>query len=77
MGMAQVLYTLLFGEHHESEMAEAHDRGLSAIKHRLTLPAAKATTLPINNYKRTNTAEMVRPPSVTEHTTRLLDDDAE
>ena len=77
LGVAQVLYTLLFGEHQESEMPVPHHGGLSAIKHPFNLPAARGTTIPINDPKRTNTAEMVRPPSVTEHTTRLLDDDAE
>ena len=35
-------------------------------------------SVPVSNWRQpTNTAEMVRPPSVTEHTTRLLDDKAE
>ena len=35
-------------------------------------------SMPVSNWRQpTNTAEMVRPPSVTEHTTRLLDDKAE
>lgn len=35
-------------------------------------------SVPVSNWRQpTNTAEMVRPPSVTEHTTRLLDDKVE
>jgi hypothetical protein len=73
MGLAQVLYTLLFGEHYQSEMPGAEDAGLSAQR-RFTLPAAQTTPIPINDSKGVNTAEMVRPPSVTEHTTQLLND---
>ena len=72
MGIAQVLYTLLFGEHDQSEMTEPHDVGLSASR-RISLPAAQTAPITINDSRR-NTAEMVRPPSVTEHTTQLLDD---
>jgi hypothetical protein len=70
MGLAQIFYTLLFGEHDQSEMPEP---GLSAER-RFSLPAAQTTPIPINDSKRVNTAEMVRPPSVTEHTTQLLND---
>ena len=74
IGLAQVLYTLLFGEHDRSEMAETPRAGLSATTRRSSLPAAQSTSTPINDPKQINTAEMVRPPSVTEHTTQLLDD---
>lgn len=75
MGLATVLYTLLFGEHDRSEMPEPQHGGLSATKRGLNLPAAQSTPIPIDDSRRINTAEIVRPPSVTEHTTRLLDDD--
>lgn len=77
IALAKILYTLLFGEPYEPEMPEPYDRGLSAINHRLNLPPVQGTTIPINDPRRTNTAEMVRPRSVTEHTTQLLDDNAE
>ena len=72
MGLAQVLYTLLFEQHDRSEMPEAQGAGLRAER-RFTLPAAQAAPITINDSRR-NTAEMVRPPSVTEHTTQLLED---
>ena len=72
MGLAQVLYTLLFGEHDQSELADPQHAGLNAER-RVSLPVAQ-TTIPISNSKRVNTAEIVRPPSVTEHTTQLLND---
>jgi hypothetical protein len=74
LGSAKVLYTLLFGAHDHFEMpASLH--ALNASKRRFDLPAPQSTPIPINDCKRVETAEMVRPPSVTEHTTRLLDDD--
>ena len=73
MGLAQVLYTLLFGGHDRSELTDSQHAGLSAER-RFNLPAAQTTPIPIGNSKRVNTAEMVRPPSVTEHTTQLLND---
>lgn len=75
LGSAKVLYTLLFGEHDHSQLPAPLHAGLSATKRRFDLPAPQSTPIPINNSKRVNTAEMVQPPSVTDHTTRLLDDD--
>ena len=74
MGLAQVLYIFLFGEHQRSEMPEPQQAGLGRTKRRFNLSAAQTTPIPINNFKRIDTAEIVRPPSVTEHTTQLLDD---
>jgi hypothetical protein len=71
LGSAKVLYTLLFGENDPPPLSA----GLSATKRRFALPAPQSTPVPLNNSKRVNTAEMVQPPSVTDHTTRLLDDD--
>jgi hypothetical protein len=41
---------------------------------RSTLPPAQST--PISDWPRQNTREMVKPPSVTENTTRLLDEES-
>ncbi|MDQ2975256.1 MAG: hypothetical protein M3R69_07580 [Acidobacteriota bacterium] len=73
LGSAKVLYTLLFGEQDRFKTPAPLHAGLSATKRRFDLP--KTTPIPINEPKRINTAEMVRPSSVTEHTTQLLDDD--
>jgi hypothetical protein len=75
LGSAKVLYTLLFGAHDQSKMPAPMHAGLNASKRRFDLASPQSTPMPINDSKRANTAEMVRPPSVTEHTTRLLDDD--
>ena len=75
LGAAKVLYTLLFGERDNYELPAALQAGLTATKRRFELPNPQSTPIPINETKRLNTAEMVRPPSVTEHTTKLLDDD--
>jgi len=74
LGLAQVVYTLLFGKY-DWEMSESQPGELSATKRRFNLPAPQSFPIPTNDSKRINTAEMVRPPSVTEHTTQLLDDD--
>jgi hypothetical protein len=75
LGAAKVLYTLLFGEHDHSDLPAPLHAELTATKRRLDLPAPQSTPIPMNETKRLNTAEMVRPPSVTEHTTKLLYDD--
>jgi len=72
IGAAQILYTLLFGEHYQSELREPPQAEWSAAR-RGSLPAASTAPITINDSQR-NTAEMVRPLSVTEHTTQLLND---
>lgn len=72
MGLAQVLYTLLFGEQEQSELPEPRHVELSAAPN-VSLPAAQTAPIAINDARR-DTAEMVRPQSVTEHTTQLLED---
>lgn len=72
LGLAKVLYTLLFGERERPQTIK-HPTELSAIKHRLDLPEAR--NIPTTQTRRIQTAEIVSPPSVTENTTRLLDED--
>lgn len=38
-----------------------------------TLPPPQSTPTPVSNWRRPDTSELVRPPSVTENTTKLLD----
>ncbi len=71
IGLAHVLYILLFGEHQRVEMAETR-AALTSPANQAYLPAARG--LPISGSRRIDTAEMVKPVSVTEHTTKLLDD---
>jgi hypothetical protein len=75
LGLAQAVYTLLFGKHDPVEVSESQARELSATGRRPNLSAAHSTQIPIDYSKRINTAEMLSSRSVTEHTTQLLEDD--
>jgi len=75
LGLAQAVYTLLFGKHDPREVSESQPRELSATGRRPNLSAAHNTQTPIDYSKRIKTAEMVSPQSVTEHTTQLFEDD--
>ncbi len=75
IGLMQILYPLLFGEEllppRRGKKAPAEMAGLPG--ERGALPPSQGAPL---FSPRTNTAEMVQPPtSVTEHTTRLLKDE--
>lgn len=72
IGLAQVLYVRLFGEsllpERRKESAE-----LKATEQQYNLPTTQNASLPPTNPKKRTTAELLQPPSVTEHTTTLLD----
>jgi len=73
-GLTQVLYHLLFGQPVPTQIPEVHRAGLNTTRRSLTLPTALSAPMPVDHFKHSNTAEMVKPPSITEHTTKLLDD---
>lgn len=73
IGLAESLYTIIFGEPDPLGILASPPRELSTNQ-RLNLPATQGIPIPINEPRRINTAEMARRPSVTEHTTQLLDD---
>ena len=75
VGLAWMLYFVLFGEDVPHESAE---RGRKDLRESRTSPALPPSTfVPASGFgaRRANTADMAQPPSVTEQTTRLLDED--
>jgi hypothetical protein len=76
-GLTVLLYSLLFGEEILPALSrEAARRDLNAGAERPALGAQQFVPAPLFNQQRANTAEIVQPPSVTEHTTKLLDKDS-
>ncbi|HUQ33945.1 MAG TPA: hypothetical protein VM095_17625 [Pyrinomonadaceae bacterium] len=82
-GLMRILYALLFesaasGAAHDAEAAQlspVKPAELNAPSRAAALPPAQSIPVPDYTPRRMNTAELVRPPSVTENTTRLLDED--
>ncbi|HVF45052.1 MAG TPA: zinc ribbon domain-containing protein [Pyrinomonadaceae bacterium] len=75
-GLAWMLYFVLFGEEDAQEPADA--RGTEVLRESRTAPPLPpATFVPASGFgaRRANTADMAQPPSVTEQTTRLLDEE--
>ena len=75
-GLALVLYTQLFGE--GASTVTRQQVQPSSFEPRLTDTALPpASNLGINSFgeQQVRTKELVQPPSITEHTTRLLDND--
>ena len=72
-GLAWLLYSVLFGEEEEHESAVDARGGLR--ESRTAPPLPPATFVPASGFgaRRANTADMAQPPSVTEQTTKLLD----
>lgn len=75
IGLMQMLYVRIFGE---SLLPERQKKQLASLdvsrNSQLNLPASQSTPVPTIDTKRANTSEMAVPPSVTENTTKLLDD---
>jgi endogenous inhibitor of DNA gyrase (YacG/DUF329 family) len=76
IGLATLLYYVIFGE--DSVPAKKERKLPSAIRSAFSnppLPPAQPSWPTTPHNERVRTAELVQPPSVTENTTRLLDDD--
>jgi len=73
VGLAQVLYTLLFKEAEGVELSAGRPSALNQAKPLVSFPVGQGTPITLE-ARRVHTAEMIRPASVTEHTTKLLDD---
>jgi hypothetical protein len=73
-GIARILYARLFegGEAAEESSAEAGGPRLFGARGRSALPPSRS--IPVEDFTagRVNTADLSKPPSVTEHTTRSL-----
>jgi hypothetical protein len=74
-GLAWLLYSVLFGEEEAHESAEGARGGLRESRTAQSLPPA--TFVPASGFgaRPAHTADMAQPPSVTEQTTKLLDQD--
>jgi hypothetical protein len=74
IGLVQILYALIFGESLLPQRPQKQPATLSAAERRLNLPPSQSEPVTVSAAKHVNTAEMVQPPSVAEHTTKLLED---
>jgi hypothetical protein len=73
-GLSQLLYSRLFGEDILSNRSQqAQDVRLGARPDNNALPPGSDAGDISSGRRQVRTAEMTRPPSVTEHTTKLLD----
>lgn len=75
VGLSWMLYAYLFGEDDEQEPAA---RGREVLREGRNAPSLPpATFVPASGFaaRRADTADMAQPPSVTEQTTRLLDEE--
>jgi hypothetical protein len=72
VGLLRMIYAVLFGD--DASQSQPHSAPSLRDAAQQSLPQGQGT--PVSDWKRSpaGTAEMVRPPSVTENTTRLLDD---
>jgi len=77
-----VAFVLLFSNDLKRAFSYLFHRETGESSHQLGFPPGQSalphvTSEPVNNpgQRSRNTAEMVRPPSITEHTTELLDKD--
>jgi hypothetical protein len=82
-GLMRILYALLFESAapgaaqgvDAAQISSVKPAELNAPPRVSALPPAQSIPVPTYTPRRMNTAELVRPPSVTENTTRLLDED--
>ena len=75
-GLAWLIYARLFIDDTEYAPREASRRDLKAGGETPALSAAQFVPASSFNRPGVHTAEIARPPSVTEHTTKLLDKDS-
>ncbi|HYH84179.1 MAG TPA: hypothetical protein VEX60_01785, partial [Pyrinomonadaceae bacterium] len=75
-GLLWLVYSWLFNDNVLPVGKRARRKDLSADPDRPALSAPQFTPTPLFNQQRANTAEIYQPPSVTENTTKLLDNDS-
>jgi hypothetical protein len=75
-GLAWFVYSWLFNDNVLPVGKDAARRDLGAAGDRPALDAPQFTPASLFNQQRANTAEIYRPPSVTENATKLLDRDS-
>ena len=74
---ARMLYARIFSDPNprEHKQAVAQTSTLGSVPARGSLPPATPTNIPAAGRGQVRTNELAQPPSVTEHTTRLLDNE--
>lgn len=76
VALAMMLYARLFSDKTAPVLnPAAQTAALGSNPARSTLPPANTTTMPGVGRRHVRTNELVQPPSVTEHTTKLLDNE--
>ena len=79
-GLAWFVYSWLFNDNtvpvETRASRKARRKEMAAAGDRAALGAPTFTPAPLFNQQRANTAEIYQPPTVTEHTTKLLDRDS-
>ena len=75
-GLAWLVYSRLFGDNVVPVGKGAGRRGLGAAVERQGLGEPQFTPASLFDRQRADTAEIYRPPAVTENTTKLLDKDS-
>jgi hypothetical protein len=72
-GIAQIFYALLFGESLLPERRRSKKPDLPTMEPARSFPASQGEPIQFLNSRSADTAGLVQPPSVTEHTTQLLE----
>ena len=82
-GLMRILYAVIFQEGSPRKMKQGNSLPyvapgtmdqLGAETRGSALPPSRSVPVSVFGARRMDTAEMVRPPSITEHTTKLLDE---
>jgi hypothetical protein len=73
IGLIQVLYVWLFGTKRANMQHSPQPEIMAAQNRPAAMPYSETPPLRIEDRRDPNTSEIIRPASVTEHTTKLLD----
>jgi hypothetical protein len=73
IGLIQVLYVWLFGSKRSNVQYSPQPEIMAGQNRPMAMPYSETPPLRIEDRRDPNTAEIIRPVSVTEHTTKLLD----
>ena len=73
IGITQVGYIAIFGKRNSPAKQPKQPRSLNTSESRFKLPAPQTATVPILEIRNRDTNEMMPPSSVTDHTTKLLE----
>jgi hypothetical protein len=81
VGLAHILYGVFVSDRKAARAAETRQNtaALTAARSSAAAQLPPSRVAPVGNFtpKRTETAEMIQPPSVTENTTRLLEEETD